>query len=93
MQKYSAGFTSERLIKNEMTQVISLYLLGKKKDEIRDVVIEENLFNMRNVDAIKKNLSYINRRIRYMDENLMKIYIDNNSNDSMVILFCTFLSS
>jgi len=93
MQKYSAGFTSERLIKNEMTQVINLYLLGKKKDEIRDIVVDENLFNMRSVASIKESLSKINRRISYIDEILMKIYIDNNSNDSMVILFYTFLCS
>lgn len=93
MQEYSSGFTSERLIKNEMTVVINLYLQGMRKDEIRDVVIDENLFNMRSVAAIKENLSKINRRINYIDENLMQIYINNNSNDSMVILFYTFLSS
>jgi len=38
MQEYSSDFTSERLIKNEMTQIISLYLLGKTKDEIKDVL-------------------------------------------------------
>lgn len=93
MQEYSAGFTSERVIKNEMTQVISLYLPGKTKDEIRDIVIDENLFNMRSVASIKESLSKINRRIKYIDKNLMQIYINNNSNDSSVILFYTFLSS
>ncbi|MBZ9624419.1 DUF1819 family protein [Clostridium sp. FP2] len=93
MQEYSSGFTSERVIKNEMTQVIRLYLQGKTKDEIRDIVIDENLFNMRSVAAIKESLSKINRRINYLDENLMRIYVNSNSNDSMAILFYTFLSS
>lgn len=93
MQEYSAGFTSERLIKNEMTQVIKLYLKGKTKTEIRDIAIDENIFNMRSVAAIKESLSKINRRINYIDKNLMRIYTNNNSNDSMVILFYTFLSS
>ena len=93
MQEYSSGFTSERLLKNEMTQVISLYLLGKTKDEIRDVVIDENSFNMRSVASIKESLSKINRRINYIDRNLMQIYVNNNSNDSVIILLYTFLSS
>jgi DNA-dependent RNA polymerase auxiliary subunit epsilon len=54
MQEYSAGFTSERLVKNEMKLVIQLYLDGKTKEEIRDLVIDENLFNMRSIASIKE---------------------------------------
>lgn len=35
-------FTSERLVKNEMKLVIQLYLDGKTKEEIRDLVIDED---------------------------------------------------
>ncbi|MBC2579374.1 DUF1819 family protein [Clostridium sp. DJ247] len=93
MQEYSGGFTSERLIQNEMRQVIELYLEGKTKDEIRDIVIDSNLFNMRSVAAIKENLGKINRRITFLDEEMMTFYVKGNINDSLVILFYTFLRS
>ena len=93
MQEYSSGFTSERLVKNEMKLVIQLYLDGKTKEEIRDLVIDENLFNMRSIDSIKETLGKINRRISFLDETMMKLYVNGNNNDSSAILLYTFLTS
>lgn len=93
MQKYSAGFTSERPVKNEMKLVIELYLQGKTKDEIKDIVIDENLFNMRGVPTIKETLGKINRRISFLDDKMKEIFIANKNNDANAILLYTFLSS
>jgi hypothetical protein len=93
MQEYSAGFTSERLVKNEMKLVIQLYLDGKTKEEIRDLVIDENLFNMRSIASIKETLGKINRRINFLDDTMMKLYVNENNNDSSAILLYTFLTS
>ena len=59
MQEYSSAFTSERPVKDEMKLIIELYLQGKTKDEIRDIVIDKNLFNMRGIPTIKKTLGKI----------------------------------
>lgn len=93
MQEYSAGFTSERIVKNEMKIVIEFYLQGKSKEEIRDTVIDENLFNARSVSSIKETLGKINRRITFLDEELMKFYVEDKSNDASAILLYTFLES
>lgn len=93
MQEYSAGFTSERLVKNEMRLVIELYLKDKSKEEIRDLVIDENLFNMRSVDAIKETLGKINRRVGFLDNQMRLFFVEDNNNDSSVILLYTFLTS
>lgn len=93
MQEYSAGFTSERLVKNEMKLVIQLYLDGKTKEEIRDLVIDVNLFSMRSINSIKETLGKINRRISFLDETMMKLYVSENNNDSSAILLYTFLTS
>ena len=93
MQEYSAGFTSERLVKNEMRLVIELYLKDKNKEEIRDLVIDENLFNMRSVDAIKETLGKINRRVGLLDNQMRLFFVEDNNNDSSVILLYTFFTS
>lgn len=93
MQEYSAGFTSERLVKNEMRLVTALYLKDKSKEEIRDLVIDENLFNMRSVDAIKETLGKINRRVGLLDNQMRLFFVEDNNNDSSVILLYTFLTS
>ena len=93
MQEYSSGFTSERLVKNEMKLVIKLYLDGKTKQEIRDLIIDENLFNMRSINSIKETLGKINRRVSFLDETLMRLYINHSNNDSDAILLYTFLTS
>lgn len=93
MQEYSAGFTSERIVKNEMKLVIQLYLNGKTKEEVTDLVIDENLFNMRSIDSIKETLGKINRRIGFLDETIMKLYVNGGKNDSSAILLYTFLTS
>lgn len=93
MQEYSAGFTSERIVKNEMKIVIQLYLEGKTKEEIRDLVVNDNLFNMRSINSIKETLGKINRRVKLLDDRLMNLYVEDNSNDSSAILLYTFLSS
>ena len=93
MQEYSSGFTSERLVKNEMNLVIKLYLDGKTKQEIRDLVIDENLFNMRSINSIKETLGKINRRVSFLDETMMRLYINDSNNDRDAILLYTFLTS
>ena len=93
MQEYSAGFTSERLVKNEMRLVIELYLKDKNKEEIRDLVIDEDLFNMRSVDAIKETLGKINRRVGLLDNQMRLFFVEDNNNDSSVILLYTFFTS
>lgn len=93
MQKYSAGFTSERPVKDEMKLVVELYLQGKTKNEVRDIVIEQNLFNMRGIPAIKETLGKINRRVSFLDDSIRKIFIDNKNNDADAILLYTFLES
>ena len=93
MQEYSSAFTSERPVKDEMKLIIELYLQGKTKDEIRDIVIDKNLFNMRGIPTIKKTLGKINRRIGFLNDKMKEFFVENKNNDADAILLYTFLSS
>ena len=53
MKVYSGGFTGERLYRPEMKIVVELQLQGFSKEEIREKVFEDNLFQCRSAAAMK----------------------------------------
>lgn len=92
MQIYSAGFTGDRLFRNEMRTVISLELDGKNKKEIREIIYEQNPFQMKSFNAIKETLARVYRRVKHLDKPLKEFFLHSSRNDSLAILLYSFLS-
>lgn len=93
LQQYSAAFTSEWLLQNEMRIVLGLEQDGKSLIEIRNQVMEENLFQMKRQSAIVTALKGINRRLRFLDPSLRQMFLMNPRYDRLAILLYSFLKS
>lgn len=91
MQQYSAAFTSEWLLKNEMRIVLNLDHQGMTPAEIRFKVMGENLFQMKRPGTINTALKIINRRLRFLDPELRSIFLDRRYNDHSAIMLYSFL--
>ncbi|MDF9408218.1 DUF1819 family protein [Pelotomaculum isophthalicicum JI] len=93
MQQYSAAFTSEWLLQNEMRIFLRLEREGKSPVEIRAQVIEENLFRMKRQNTIIAALKVINRRLRFLDPVLRRMFLENQRHDRLAVLLYSFLKS
>lgn len=93
MQQYSAAFTSEWLLQNEMRIVLGLEQDGKSLIEIRKQVMAENLFQMKRQNTIITALKVINRRLRFLDPALRQMFLVNPRHDRLAILLYSFLKS
>lgn len=93
MQQYSAAFTSEWLLQNEMRIFLRLEREGKSPVEIRAQVIEENLFRMKRQNTIIAALKIINRRLRFLDPVLRRMFLENQRHDRLAVLLYSFLKS
>jgi len=93
LQQYSAAFTSEWLLQNEMRILLRLEQEGKSPIEIRNQVLEENLFQMKRQRTINTALQVINRRLRFLDPALRQMFLVNPRQDRLAILLYSFLES
>lgn len=93
MQQYSAAFTAEWLLQNEMRIFLGLEQKGKSLVEIRNQVMEENLFQMKRQGSISIALKVINRRLRFLDPALRQMFLVNPRHDRLAILLYSFLKS
>lgn len=93
MQQYSAAFTSEWLLQNEMRIFLRLEQEGKSPIEIRNQVLEENLFQMKRQGTIVTALKVINRRLRFLEPSLRQMFLINPRHDRLAILLYSFLKS
>lgn len=93
MQNYSATYTPEHLYRNEVKLVVDLQRKGLSKLEIRDKVIEDNLFQCRSEDAIKRLFSRVYKRTNVLDEFLRNVLIEESRPDGNAILLYGFLQT
>lgn len=91
MQRYSAAFTSEWLLQNEMRIVLRLEKEGKSWPEIKNQVVENNLFQLKRQGTIITALKNINRRLQFLDSYLRLMYLKNSRHDRQAILMYSFL--
>lgn len=92
MKVYSGGFTAERLYRPEVKIIVDLQLQGFTKDEIRNKVFEDNLFQCRSLAAIKRLFSSVYGRTDYLDEHMKKILLNSSRSDQNAVLLYGFLA-
>ena len=63
---YSAGMVSHVFAFVETKQTAELMAAGMPKDEIKDKVIGENLYQLRNETRLRRTFNYVYKRLRYM---------------------------
>lgn len=83
--KYSANLTWEPFLWYEMTVVSDLLWQWLSDDEIKLKVVSENLFQYKTLKSIPKRLSCVLRRIKKLDETLIKKLSEWNNEESRII--------
>lgn len=63
---YSAGMVSQVFAFVETKQTAELMAAGMSKDEIKDKVIGENLYQLRKETRLRRTFNYVYKRLRYM---------------------------
>ena len=88
---YSAGFTAEHLYRNEMKLIIDLQVQGLSKQEIKEKVFEENIFQCRSEAAIKDLFPRVYKRTPFLDDYLKQVILSGGRSDQNALLLYSFL--
>ena len=85
---YSAGMVSTLFWFNETKETIELINLGLSNEEILKKVVDENIYQLKNIDRRKRTYRCILKRISALpDEIISKFYkIDNSSARILVLI-------
>lgn len=84
---YVMSFTLGGLNLHESLIVANAYLLSHDWDQVRDVILKENLFQTRMVSSSRRLLNEIISRIRQMSEEEMQLFCTGNDHDQRHLLW------
>lgn len=73
---YTATLTSDAFLYYELKQVLKLKIQGFCDEEIRKVVIDENIFQYKSKKSASRLLSSVMRRVRILDDYLINTIIN-----------------
>lgn len=93
MKVYTGGFTAEHLYRNELKIVAALHLQGLSKQEIKDKILEENLFHCRSEAAMKDLFPRVYKRNDKLNNSLRAILGNGSRSDTNALLLYAFLKS
>lgn len=91
MQDYSAAFisASEGLYRREIKTLLSLRRRGLSKNEMRDYVVEENPFQLKNHQTNIKVFNKVYKRIHHIDQQLETFIFEGSRQDiNAILLYC-----
>lgn len=83
--KYSAKLTGESFLLYELKIVAKLKKEGYTDKEIRNMVLEDNLFQYKFKSSITRRLTPLIQRVNLLDDNLIDILIENPLEDGVII--------
>jgi hypothetical protein len=84
--KYSGSLTGEPIMLHETRLVAKKLLDGQSEQEIKEELIESNEFGYKTKKSIPKRLSAIFRRLKKLDNDLLRIIVEDLSGDGKVIV-------
>lgn len=91
MKKYSAGFTSTGLFKQEIREVLRLQRRDLSRTEIVHEVLEHNLFQMRSEAGIRDRLKRVLQRISSFDGTLIVAYLEGTRFEENALILYSYL--
>ncbi|WP_107841262.1 BrxA family protein [Metasolibacillus meyeri] len=91
--EYSAGITSERLYQQDIEYVLTLLEKGLERDEIREIVLNENPFLVKTESALQKRFQLAYKRSISLNDELRKFYLTGTKYDQKALILYTFLKT
>lgn len=83
--EYSATLTGASFLFYEFKQVVSLKLQGLEDSEIREKVLEDNLFQYQLKSSLKRSLPSVLRRVSKLDNTLRKMVLEQSLESGKII--------
>ena len=90
---YSAGITSERWYQQDIEYVLTLLEQGLSRDEIREIVLNENPFLVKSESALQKRFQLSFKRAINLSAELRKLYLKGTKYDQKALILYTFLKT
>lgn len=84
--KYSGSLTGEPIMLHETRLVAKKLLDGQTEQQIKEELIESNEFGYKTKKSIPKRLSAIFRRLKKLDDILLRIIVDDLSGDGKIVV-------
>lgn len=91
--KYSASLTSDAFLYYELKQVLKLKIDGFSDKEIRDKVMNENIFQYKSKESSKRLISSIFTRIKVIDDTLIKMLLEEPMDTGKIINLYTIMKT
>lgn len=91
--KYSASLTSDAFLYYELKQVLKLKIDGFSDKEIRDKVMNENIFQYKSKESSKRLISSIFTRIKVLDDILIKMLLEEPMDTGKIINLYTIMKT
>lgn len=84
---YSAGMVSQVFAFVETKQTAELMAAGMSKDEIKDKVIGENLYQLRNETRLRRTFNYVYNRLSSLPDGAVELLVKvDNENAKLLTL-------
>ena len=91
--EYSAGLTSERWYQQDIEYVLALLEQGLNRDEIREIVLNENPFLVKSESALQKRFQLAFKRAISLSDELRSLYLQGTKYDQKALILYTFLKT
>ncbi|RFA32741.1 hypothetical protein CAI16_17205 [Virgibacillus dokdonensis] len=91
--EYSATLTGASFLLYEFKKVTSLYLNGLSENEIKEKVIEKNLFDYKYPSSIKRALPSVMRRVKVIDYQLAEMILHESIETAKTINLYTIMKT
>lgn len=82
---YSAGLVSKLLWFNELKRTAQLLQEIEDKEEAREVIIRDNVYQINNIERATRIYNYCLKRLKDIDDELIDILINGDTTDSKII--------
>ena len=91
--EYSSGLGGERYYQQDIEYVLSLLDQGLTRDEIREIVLNENPFFVKTQVALQKRFQIIFKRSSSLTLELRKLYLNGTKYDKKALILYTILKT
>ena len=90
---YSSGLGGERWYQQDIEYVLTLLEKGMSREEIREIVLNENPFLVKTISALQKRFQLAFKRATSLNNELRRFYITGTKYDQKALVLYTFLKT
>lgn len=91
--EYSAGMVSQVFAFVETKKTAELMAAGMSKDEIRDKVMSENLFQLKNETRLRRTFNYVYKRLESLPEGAVQLLVKVDNDNAKLLTLISIMNT